>query len=66
MGPGRRPPASRAGATAMSRLRDHAETSAAALEAAGLPARAVALVREQAAPSDPEFGHRFHAADEAC
>lgn len=51
---------------AMARLRDHAETSAVALEAAGLSARAVALVREQAAPSDPEFGRRFHAADEAC
>jgi hypothetical protein len=47
-------------------LRTHAEASADALAAAGLPARAVALVRDQAAPRDPEFGDRFHAADEAC
>ncbi len=51
---------------AMARLRDHAELSAAAVEAAGLPQFAVALVREQAAPSDPVFGRVFHAADEAC
>jgi hypothetical protein len=51
---------------AIERLRTHAETSAAAVEAAGLSARAVALVREQAAPADPEFGARFAAADEAC
>jgi len=50
---------------ALGRLRDHAEMSARALEAAGLSARAVALVREQDAPTDPEFGARFHAADEA-
>ena len=37
-----------------------------ALADAGLAARAVALVREQAAPSDPEFGAAFLAADEAC
>ena len=53
-------------AAALDRLRDHAEASAALCEAAGLPPRAVALVREQAAPRDPEFGARFHAADEAC
>ena len=51
---------------ALQRLRTHAETSAAALAAAGLPARAVALVHEQDAPSDPEYGARFAAADEAC
>ncbi len=50
----------------LERLRTHAETSAAALETAGLSARAVALVREQAAPSDPEYGVRFAAADDAC
>ena len=50
----------------MDRLRDHAEASADALAAAGLPARAVALVRDQDAPRDPEYGARFHAADEAC
>ncbi len=50
----------------MQRLRDHAERSADAVAEAGLPAFAVALVREQAAPSDPAFGRVFHAADEAC
>jgi hypothetical protein len=51
---------------AMARLRDHAELSADAVAEAGLPPFAVALVREQAAPSDPRFGRVFHAADEAC
>ena len=51
---------------AMTRLRDHADLSALAVEAAGLPPFAVALVREQDAPSDPAFGRVFHAADEAC
>lgn len=51
---------------AMARLRDHAELSAEAVAAAGLPDRAVALVREQASPSDPVFGRAFRAADEAC
>jgi hypothetical protein len=51
---------------AMTRLRDHAALSAQAVEAAGLPPFAVALVREQDAPSDPRFGRLFHAADEAC
>jgi hypothetical protein len=51
---------------AMTRLRDHAQLSAAAVAAAGLSPRAVTLVREQANPSDPEFGRVFHAADEAC
>ena len=51
---------------ALERLRDHAEASAALLTAAGLPPRAVALVREQAAPRDPELGSLFKAADEAC
>jgi HD domain len=50
----------------MDRLHDHADASARILEAIGLPARAVALVREQHAPTDPEYGRRFHAADEAC
>lgn len=50
---------------AMTRLRDHAELSADAVAAAGLPPRAVALVREQDAPTDPVFGRVFHAADEA-
>ncbi len=51
---------------AIDRLRHHAEASADALAAAGLPARAVDLVRYQDAPRDPEYGARFHAADEAC
>ena len=51
---------------ALARLRDHAEASAALLAEAGLSARAVALVREQAAPSDVELGGLFKAADEAC
>ena len=51
---------------AIDRLRHHAEASADALSAAGLPARAVDLVRYQDAPLDPEYGARFHAADEAC
>ena len=53
-------------AAAMDRLRHHADASADALEAAGLSARAVALVRDQDAPRDAEYGARFHAADEAC
>jgi hypothetical protein len=51
---------------ALARLRDHAGASADALAAAGLPSRAVDLVRYQAEPSDPEYGARFRAADEAC
>jgi hypothetical protein len=51
---------------ALDRLRDHAEVSALLLEGAGLPRRAVALVRNQDAPQDPEYGALFHAADEAC
>jgi hypothetical protein len=50
---------------AMARLRDHAGASADALAAVGLPPQAVDLVRHQAAPIDPEYGARFHAADEA-
>lgn len=51
---------------AIDRLRHHAAASADALAAAGLPARAVDLVRYQDEPRDPEYGARFHAADEAC
>jgi HD domain len=50
---------------ALDRLRDHAETSAGLVAAAGLPAFAVDLVRHQAEPRDPTWGERFHAADEA-
>jgi hypothetical protein len=49
----------------LDRLRDHAEASAAMLAEAGLPPRAVDLVRFQSAPRDPEYGARFLAADEA-
>lgn len=51
---------------AMTRLRDHAELSATAVEGIGLAPHAVALVREQDAPTDPRYGRLFHAADEAC
>lgn len=50
---------------ALDRLRDHAEASAVAVAAAGLPQRAVDLVRYQAEPRDPEYGRLFRAADEA-
>jgi hypothetical protein len=50
---------------ALVRLRDHAEASAALLDGAGLPSRAVELVRHQSAPADPDYGALFHAADEA-
>ena len=51
---------------ALERLRLHAEASADAVAAVGLPPRAVDLVRYQAEPRDPRFGALFHAADEAC
>jgi hypothetical protein len=51
--------------SALDRLAVHADASAARLAEAGLPPRAVALVREQAAPTDPELGALFKAADEA-
>ena len=51
---------------ALDRLRNHAESSAALAEGAGLPARAVDLVRYQAEPRDPEYGLLLLAADEAC
>ncbi len=50
---------------ALDRLRDHAEASATAVEAAGLPSFAVDLVRYQATPRDARYGALFHAADEA-
>jgi HD domain len=49
----------------LDRLRDHAEASASMVAEAGLPPRAVDLVRFQSAPRDPEYGARFRAADEA-
>src|SRR4051794_18808137 len=41
---------------ALARLRTHAETSAAMAAGAGCSARTVALIRDQDAPTDPEFG----------
>ncbi len=51
---------------AMERLRTHAEASADMVEAAGLPAYAVDLVRYQSEPRDPEYGRLFQLADEAA
>jgi HD domain len=48
------------------RLRNHAEASAAMVEAAGLPPFAVDLVRYQSEPRDPEYGRVFQLADEAA
>ncbi len=50
---------------ALDRLRHHAELSAALAAAAGCPARTVALIRDQAAPSDPLYGELLRLADEA-
>ena len=51
---------------ALERLRHHAEASAAMVEAAGLPAFAVDLVRYQSEPRDPRYGRVFQLADEAA
>ena len=51
---------------AIDRLETHAEASAALVQAAGLPAFAVDLVRYQAEPRDARYGAAFRAADEAC
>ena len=50
---------------ALERLRTHAETSAAMAAAAGCSARTVALIRDQDAPTDPEFGELLRLADDA-
>ena len=50
---------------ALERLRTHAETSATMAAAAGCSARTVALIRDQDAPTDPEFGELLRLADEA-
>ena len=50
---------------AIARLRTHAETSAVLATAAGCSARTVALIRDQDAPTDPEFGELLRLADEA-
>jgi hypothetical protein len=51
--------------TALERLRTHAETSAMMAAGAGCSARTVALIRDQDAPTDPEFGEMLRLADEA-
>ena len=50
---------------AVSRLRDHAATSARLAEAAGCSARTVELIRWQDDPRDPDAGERLRLADEA-
>jgi hypothetical protein len=50
---------------ALERLRMHAETSAAMAARAGCSVRTVALIRDQDAPTDPEFGELLRLADEA-
>ena len=52
-------------ATALTRLRTHAETSATLALAAGCSARTVGLIRHQDAPRDTEFGELLRLADEA-
>jgi len=49
----------------LDRLRHHAESSAAAAEAAGCSDRTVELIRWQEAPRDPDAGERLRLADEA-
>lgn len=50
---------------ALARLRDHAGVSAELAASAGCTERAVTLIREQDAPTDPDYGALFHLADEA-
>jgi hypothetical protein len=49
----------------LDRLARHAESSARLAEAAGCSPRTVTLIREQAHPTDTEYGERFRLADEA-
>ena len=51
---------------ALERLRVHAEASAELVASAGGSARAVVLIRNQAAPGDDRYGRLLLAADEAC
>jgi hypothetical protein len=51
--------------TALERLRTHAETSATLAAEAGCSARTVELIRNQDAPTDPDFGELLRLADEA-
>jgi hypothetical protein len=50
---------------ALERLRRHAERSAVLAAAAGCSQRTVELIRNQDAPTDPEFGEILRLADEA-
>jgi hypothetical protein len=50
---------------ALARLRTHAETSAVLAAGAGCSRRTVELIRNQEAPTDPEFGELLRLADEA-
>jgi hypothetical protein len=50
---------------AIQRLTHHAEASARMAVAAGCSPRTVALIRDQDAPRDPEFGELLRLADEA-
>ena len=52
-------------AAAIQRLRTHAATSAQLAREAGCTPRTVALIRDQDAPQDPEFGEQLRLADEA-
>ena len=51
--------------SALERLRTHADTSAALAAGAGCTPRTVELIRDQDAPTDPEFGELLRLADEA-
>jgi hypothetical protein len=52
-------------AHALARLETHARASATLATAAGGSQRTVDLIREQDAPTDPEYGELFRLADEA-
>src|SRR5262245_50197410 len=52
-------------ADALARLKTHARASATLAAAAGCSARTVDLIREQDAPTDPEYGELLRLADEA-
>ena len=52
-------------ADALARLKTHAHASATLAAAAGCFQRTVDLIREQDAPTDPEYGELFRLADEA-
>ena len=52
-------------ADALARLGTHARASATLAAAAGCSQRTIDLIREQDAPTDPEYGELFRLADEA-